>query len=37
MVHTWISRTAIGTRAIARDRLDQLLQCAFVARLLALV
>jgi hypothetical protein len=34
---TWIPRAAIGTCAITRDRLYELLQRALVARLLALV
>lgn len=34
---SWVSRAAVGTGAIARDRLDELLQRALVARLLALV
>lgn len=34
---TWVPCAAVGTRAVPRDRLDQLLQCPLVARLLALV
>lgn len=34
---TWIPRAAIGTRAIARDRLYELLQRALVSCLLALI
>jgi hypothetical protein len=34
---TWVLRTTIGTRAVSRDRLDQLLQRPLIARLLALV
>lgn len=37
MLLTWISGIAVGTRAVPRDRLDQLLQGTLVARLLALV
>lgn len=34
---TWIARTTVGTLAIARNGLDQLLQRSLVARLLTLV
>jgi hypothetical protein len=34
---TWVARTAVGTHIVARDCLDQVLQRALVARLLALV
>jgi hypothetical protein len=37
MLLTWTLRTAVGTRAVSRHGLDQLLQRSFIARLLALV
>jgi hypothetical protein len=36
-MRTWIPCSTIGTAIIARDRLDQLLQTALVAHLLALI
>lgn len=34
---SWIARAAVGTLPVTWDRLDELLQCPLVARLLALV
>lgn len=36
-MRTWILGSTIGTAIVARDRLDQLLQTALVAHLLALI
>jgi hypothetical protein len=34
---TWVPRATVGASAVARDRLDQVLERALIARLLALV
>lgn len=34
---SWVSRAAIGAPVVTGDGLDQVLECALVARLLALV